>query len=571
MQALETAARQRGLRAFFLSPFAMKRLIAGGLLLLLVASGLFLWQQKQNSLSSTQIAPADCLVYIEVPNLIQTVTRWPDTALSQILAEPSVQRFLRQPVSKIPKNFQSAWRSVGELRCSALFFGMTDPNGKSWVCGFQTSADKKVWQREISNISGSLFGQPAQQFVPDPHKKTGSSPTEAGKIGAQTYCAKVGSWVLLSRSTDLLSDAIRNAQEASGGLQSVKVFQECQSNIRAGYDVLCFVRGGPSIDLSSGLSWRFQEEKPGEAPRAVLAATAIDGAQLRDTIFALTDAPAPTSPLDQQGLAMTGPTTVGYLATRVNPSEIWRWCDQLSHEWPVAETIRDYMGEVKTFGIDPQDLDKLLSYAEVVVDRDPNADFLKTAFSLRVTDAAKFQHLIDQVVTEKFPDSCRKIEVASVPAYAIQLSGNASIVFGLVGRQLLITWNGPVFAELVQRLESHNAGLENNAQFKAMAKLVAEPADMFVYFDAKAGFESLYNASRPMLVFGVALIPTISKYIDAMALPETAEISRHLGPIVLSRHRVAHGVIDESVGPMTAYEALALVSGGALAMGLLER
>jgi hypothetical protein len=33
---------------------------------------------------------------------------------------------------------------------------------------------------------------------------------------------------------------------------------------------------------------------------------------------------------------------------------------------------------------------------------------------------------------------------------------------------------------------------------------------------------------------------------------------------------VAHGVIDESVGPMTAYEALALVSGGALAMGLLE-
>ncbi|MBV8350978.1 MAG: hypothetical protein JOZ21_01725 [Verrucomicrobia bacterium] len=547
----------------------MKRLIAGGgLLLLLVAGGVFLWQQKQYSLSSTQIAPADCLVFIEVPNLIQTVTRWPDTALNQILAEPSVQRFLRQPVSRIPKNFQSAWRSLGELRCSALFFGMTDPNGKTWVCGFQT--DQKVWRREISNISSSLFGQPAQEFVPDQHKKTGSIASEAGKIVGQTYCAKVGSWILLSRSTDLLSDAIRNAKVASGGLQSVKVFQECQSNIPAGYDILCFVRGGPSIDLSSGLSWRFQEEKPGEAARAVLAATAIDGAQLRDTIFALTDAPAPSSPLDRQGLAMTGPTTVGYLATRVNPSEIWRWCDKLSHEWSFAETIRDYMGEVKTFGIDPQDLDKLLSYAEVVVDRDPNADFLKTAFSLRVTDPAKFQHLMDQVVTEKFPDNCRKIEIASVPAYAMQLSGNASIVFGLVGRQLLIAWSEPVFAELVQRLQSHNAGLEDNAQFKAMAKLVAEPADMFVYFDAKAGFESLYNASRPMLVFGVALIPTISKYIDAMALPETAEVSKHLGPIVLSRHRVTHGVIDESVGPITAYEALALVSGGALAMGLLE-
>jgi hypothetical protein len=557
--------------ALFLSPFAMKRLIAGGLVLLLVASGVFLWRRNQNSLSSSQIAPADCLVYIEMPNLVQTVTRWPDTALSQILAEPSVQRFLRQPVSKIPENFQKALRSLRELRCSALFFGMTDPNYQSWVCGLQTSADEKVWRREIGNISGSLFGLTAQEFGADLHKQTGSGPSETGKIGVQTYCAKVGSWILLSRSTALLSDAILNAKMASGGLRSLKLFQECRSKIPADYDILCFVRGGPSIDLASVLRWRFHEEKPGEAARAVLAATAIDGTQLRDTIFALTDTPAaPTSPLDWPGLAMTGPTTAGYLATRVSPSKIWRWCDQLSQEWPVAETIRNYMSEVKAFGIDPRDLDELLSYAEVVVDHDPSADFLKAAFSLGVTDPAKFQHLIDQVVTEKFPDSCRKIEVASVPAYAMQLSGNASIVFGLVGHQLLIAWSGSVFAELVQRLKSHNAGLENNAQFKAMAKLVAEPTDTFVYFDAKTGFESLYNASRPMLVFGVALIPTINKYIDAMALPQTAEVSKHLSPIVLSRHRVANGVIDESVGPITAYEALAFVSAGGVAMGLLE-
>jgi len=38
---------------------------------------------------------------------------------------------------------------------------------------------------------------------------------------------------------------------------------------------------------------------------------------------------------------------------------------------------------------------------------------------------------------------------------------------------------------------------------------------------------------------------------------------------VLSRHRVAHGVVDESVGPITAYDALALILGGAVAMGLL--
>jgi len=552
-----------------LSTFAMKRLVAGGLLLLIVAIGVFLWRQSQNSISSSQIAPADCLVYIELPNLIQTAKRWPETALCQILAEPSVQGFLRKPVSKIPKSYQSAWASIRTLRCSALFFGMTDPNRESWVCGFQTSADQKVWRREISNISSSLFGQPVQEIALDNYNQAGPRSGEAGKNGALTYCVQVGSWILLSRSTDLLIGASRNAKMASGGLQAVKLFQECRSNARDGYDILCFVRGRPSIDLSSGLRWRFREGASQETARAMLAATAIDGTQLRDTIFTLTDTPAPASPLDRKGLAMTSPTTIGYLDSRVNLSEFWRWCDELSGEWPIAKNIRDYIDEAKSFGIDSHELDALLSYVEIIVDRDPNADSLNAAFSLGITDPEKFQHLIDQIVRDRFPDRCRRIEIASVPAYAMQVNGNISIIFGLVGRQLLIAWSISEFAELVHRLQSHKAGLENNAQFKAIAKSVNEPTDLFVYLDAKPAFESLYDVSRPMLVFGVALIPALNQYIDAMTFPQTGEVSNHLSPIVLSRHWVAHGVVDESVGPITAYEALALISGGAVVMGLV--
>ena len=558
-----------GLSALFLSTLAMKRLIAGGLLLLIVAVGVFLWRQNQNAVSSSQIAPADCLVYFELPNLIQTAQRWPDTALCQIFAEPTVKRFLRQPVSKIPKSYQSAWASIWTLRCSALFLGITDPNRESWVCGFQTSADQEVWRREISNISSSFFGQPVQEIALDQDARAGPSPVEVGKNGTPTYCVHVGSWILLSRSIDLLVEAGRNARTASGGLQSAKLFQECQSNVKAGYDVLCFVRGRPSVDLSSGLHWRFREDSSQATARAVVAATAIDGTQLRDTIFTLTDTPAPANPLDRKGLAMTSPMTIGYLASRANLSEIWRWCDQLSGEWPIAKTIRDYMAEANSFGIDPNDLDALLSYVEIIVDRDPNADSLNAAFSLGITDPEKIQHLIDQIAMERFPDRCRKIEVASTPAYVMQLNGNISIVSGLVGRQLLVAWSSSEFAELVHRVQSRNAGLDNNAQFKAIAKLVDEPDDLFVYLDAKTGFESLYDASRPMLVFGVALIPALNQYIDAMTFPETGEVSKHLSPIVLSRHRVAHGVVDESVGPITAYDALALIVGGAVAMGLL--
>jgi hypothetical protein len=547
----------------------MKRLTAGGLLLLIAAIGAFLWRRNEIPVSSSQLAPAECLVYIELPNLIQTAKRWPETALCQVLEEPSVQRFLRQPVSKIPKSYRSVCDSVLTLHCSALFFGMTDPNRQSWICGFQTSADQTVWRREISSISRVLFGQPVHVLEPADYKRPGPQPGEGGRNGAFTYCAQVGSWTLLSGTADLLMEASRNAKATSGGLQSVNLFQECRANVKDGYDILCFVRGRPTINLSRGVHWLFREDESQNTPRAMLAATAIDGTQLRDTIFTLTDKPAPAAPLDGKGLAMTGPTTIGYLASRVNLSEIWRRCDELSGDWPIAKTIRDYLGEVKSFGIDMHELDALLSYIEIVVDRDPQADSLNAAFSAEVTDPEKFQHFIDRIVMEKFPDRSKRIEVASIPAYIIQLNGNTSLFCGLLGRQLLVALTRSEFGELVHRLQSHGVGLENNAQFQGIAKLMHEPADLVIYVDAKTAFESLYEAFRPMLVFGVALMPSLNQYIDAMTFPETGEISKHLSPIVLSQYRVAHGIVDESVGPITAYEAFALISGGAVAMGLL--
>jgi hypothetical protein len=548
----------------------MKRFIAGGLLSLLVAIGIFLWRQTQGSLSASQIAPVDCLVYIELPNITQTAKRWPDADLCRILSEPSVQHFLRQPISRTPPNYQNAWSSFAALRCNALFFGMTEPDRDRWICGLQTSVDQSTWRREIPNVSKALFGQNIKEVAFDSLEHEGIDAGGTGNVVAQIYCARAGSWILLSRSTELLLEAARNSKTTSGGLQSLKLFQECRAKVPTGYDLLSFVKGGASLGPSVGLHWLFREQETQGNVRAVLGATTIVGSRLRDTVFTLTGTPANTSPLDRRGLTMTSPSTIGYLAAPVDFSEIWRWCGQLSEESSLAETIQNYMGEVKSFGLEPRDLDKLVSSAEIIVDRDPKTDSLNGAISLLVIDPAKFQHLMDQIVTEKLPDSCRKIEVASVPAYLIQVNERASIVFGLVGRQFLISGSRSGFAEFVHRLQSHAPGLEADNQFKAIAKLVDEPTDLFAYLDAKSGFERLYEASRPMLVLGIALMPSLNRYVDAMALPDTEDISKHLSPIVLSRHRVADGVVDESAGPITAYDTVALLLGGALAMGLWE-
>jgi hypothetical protein len=549
----------------------MKRLIVGGVVLLLVAIAIVLWRQTRVSLSASQIAPVACVAYIELPNIAQTAKRWPDAALCRILSEPSVQRFLRQPISKTPANYQSAWASFATLQCSALFFGMTAPNRDQWICGLQTSVDDSTWRRQIAEVSKALFGQGIKEVAPENLERQGTESGKADKDLAENYCTRVGSWILLSRSPELLSEAVRNSKTTSAGLQSLKLFQECRANVPTENDLLSFVRGGPVIDASAGLHWTFGNEGSQGNDRAVIVATTIVGPRLRDTVFTLTGTTTKVSPLDRRGLAMTSPSTIGYLATQVGFAEIWRWCGQLAEHSQLAETIRNYLGQVKAFGLEPSDLDNLVSGAEIIVDRDPKSDSLNGAISLRVSDPASFQHLVDQVVTEKFPENCRKIEVESIPAYLMLVNERLPIVFGLVGQQFLITGSQSNFAELVHRLQSRAPGLQADNQYQAIAKMVDEPNVLFAYLDAKSGFERFYEASRPMLAFGIVLMPTINRYVDAMALPETEDIGKHLSPIVLSRHRVANGVVDESVGPVTAYDAVALLLGGALAMGLLER
>ena len=49
----------------------------------------------------------------------------------------------------------------------------------------------------------------------------------------------------LAAVPNLLAKAVRNSKTASGGLRSLKLFQECRANVPAEYDLLSFVQGGP--------------------------------------------------------------------------------------------------------------------------------------------------------------------------------------------------------------------------------------------------------------------------------------------------------------------------------------
>jgi hypothetical protein len=544
----------------------MRRIIGVGVTLVFAALAVFLWKQSQISVASNQIAPDNSVFYIEIPHLVQTERNLPDTALYQIFQEPSVQRFLKQPRSDLWKEYQSSWDSFLKLGCTALFFCATDPSHQRWMAGFQTPANATVRTREIENISKRLFGCGALHVSPAQPDRVSFADDATG-----IFFTEIGGWTVISTNRDLLKVAFKNTSSGAGGLFSSKLFQECRSSIRPAYDMLLFARGSPSLNVASGVAWEFDHEQTPGSPQAVMASTTIEGARLRDTIFTCTSPRENYGPLSRQGLAMTSPKTIGYMASRLEISELWRLSDRFSGDWPVAAALRDYIGETRSAGIEPQDLDRLVTSAEIVVDQVPDSESLATAVLLEVTDETKFQQLMDRIVQEKLPDSCRSTSIEGMPAYILSPNENVSVVFGLVKRKLLIAWDESVFAVMVRRLRVSDEGLERDRQFKETEALVAAPSDLFLYIDAKAGFQRFYDAVRPMLIFGTAMIPPLNRFVDAMAFPETTEIARHLSPIVLSRHRVSKGFVDESVGPLTAYEVSAFAVGSAMAVGLLQR
>src|SRR6516225_2219807 len=205
----------------------MRRIIGVGVTLLFAVLAVFLWKQSQVSMASNQIAPDNTVLYVEIPHLVQTQRNLLDTALYQIFREPSVRRFLKQPVSNLWKEYQSSWDSFLNLGCTALFFCATDPSRQRWMAGFQSSANASVRTREIENISRRLFGCGALHILPARPGQVRAADDATG-----IFFTEIGGWTVLSRDSALLEEALKNTKSGAAGLFSSRLFQECRSNIR---------------------------------------------------------------------------------------------------------------------------------------------------------------------------------------------------------------------------------------------------------------------------------------------------------------------------------------------------
>jgi len=542
----------------------MKPWWAGGVAVLLAGVGVLVWQLNRTPVPAIRLAPANAEIFIACPDLAATLRRWPETTLAHIIGEPAIRRFIGHPWRALPKAYPLIWADLVKLRPTSVFFCSADVLHRAWLLGVRCSSDLKSWQHDAEILAGNNFG--GHFYVVSPETASVGSFRAKNLPGTEVYGMRIGNWLLFAPAPELLKAALVQSSQAHAGLETSEVFAKCQRKVPADADVLTFLRGS-MIDL-------FAVPGCGEdaGPReGLVATTRLEGKEIRDQVFTLSPCALPERPLSRKLLEVTDAEALFYLSTHLTPSLCRRWAHAAADRVAWAATLDQYFLALQDDGIGVTELDRLLGDVGVVVERNPGTGEIEPVVCVEANDPDRVWSWVSTIIKQRFAGHSQPAEIERVPTYVLRVGSQPlTVVLGLVDHELFFARSPAFFAETVRRLRVHQIGLERSERYRHVVSMVSPPTEVFGYLDSKPAFASVYGALRPMAILGSAFVPTLAHYVDPFALPEPDAISRHLTPIVFSRHRLPEGTIDESVGPITAYQALILAFGAGVAFGVVQ-
>ncbi len=539
----------------------MKRILFGAFFVLCLGALflLLLGRDESESTPAARLASPDSLIYLELRDLPESLKRWPETTLSKIFCEPTVARFISRPITQIPSSWRVAWHALGRLRPVNIYLCCSDLNGRDWVFGAKCSGDLRDWQDEIGQQIHELSAYHLAPISSDPQRQTGVSP-EAGKL---IFAARNGQWLLFSLRPEALRSAMKRVGNKPAGLETSEVFRQCHAHVPADADFFGFLGGRTSDSSASPLDWL----PSASAIPALMIATKLEGSNIHDTVF--TRASSAQTKRSARGMYLTTPSTLVYVSLPLDLLHIRDLTKRLAREWGIAQTAQEYLNEVTTSGVDFQQLSEIVKGAEIVINRNPNRGLVDGFFLIEVSDPDSFLGMVRKILQQEFPDRWAEKGVGDSRIFRFGTDQSTNLVFGMNGNHFIAARNEDAYTEVQTRLRNQEIGLHAPNNYK-MAD-VDEPSAVSFYLDANTLFERGYGSIRPMLVFGAAFLPNFTDFIDPNALPETSEVSRHLTPILMCRRELPDGTLDDSVGPVTAYEASVLGVGAAAGLHLIEK
>ena len=576
----------------------MNKLLPSSLVVLAVAAAgasVYLLQKPGFGQSevgaATDYLPAETVALLSIPNPGQTVSEWRGTDLYKIWSEPQVQAFLEKPLSKLSmdKQLGDTWGQIVRLQPSNLFVALTalDPKNSQphLVGGFQ-------FKGKIEDVD-KLLTVPKEQFRQKfPGGKADLVDYQGHSI--ETFDAGEGNmlaslyirdWYLISNDLALLKVTVdRVDHHASAGditLDKQTDFVTVVDKMPKNPATLIFVRPQVFMDkvyalaAASGQAMDPAQRVEVEKVKAVGATTTIEQGKLRDTIYTL--APGQKHPKDSlqlSGLSLSSTDTLLSIASLLNvPERVDLPANAPATGTPGAagyQLLGQFFQGLSQSGVTLEQFRSAFGHEGTVqLDWPANSQQPSILASLDVHDPAVATKFVDALTSPAAgTGDWQSTQDNGTTLHTLALAQGMGMVtptLALSDKHLVFGLSTSGVLAAIQREKSGGANFTSGQSYKDSVATVPKGNVASGYLDSRVFFERLYGVLKPAALLGTAfLYPQANDYVDLGKLPDADAISKHLSPIVFSQSSDDQGVLVQSTGPVTFFQAgagLATVSG----------
>ena len=565
----------------------MKKLLPAILVLLIAGSAIgFFALRKHNFISPRpeELAPANAVLFVELPDIPRTAGRWEQTALHQLWNEPEVQAFAEKPESKVSawKEFQSEFSQFQQTRPGRAFFALASLDGEtpSWVGGFTFSAGREAVEKALSSAHTQLHQMwPAGRADIEYYNKVEiQTYSDRGKVIAEAFD---GNWYLVANQLGLLKETLDRAaaKQKAACLNTDEIFHKALGPLPNDSELLIFARASVFTDkLTELVQAAGQKTDPEQIDqlkkiKAISFTTKIDGANFRDSFFTYTPGTTKEQPLSMHGLGFSTVNTLLYSSMAMPSASGPADAGALTSLAQLLPAFADFQNSLGAQGLSLTDIPVIFGPQwNFLLDWTPTAVQPAPLFSVDVRDSVKAAAFVTALTGGEDHSSGwtkRTGDGASIysppPIEGIALSPPS---IGISDKLLILGSSPESVSEALVRIKSGKEQLAIQPSFSNASKAVATPTVGFGYIDLKGLIERSYGILRPFLAMSLAFSPDAGQYVDAGKLPTTETLTKHLAPVVYSQAVVDDGTIMESCGPLTFNQILGAVAVGVGATAL---
>jgi hypothetical protein len=558
-----------------------------------LASGFLVWRASRQTppLAVAKFLSPETILLIEAPDWPRTRLRWRETALWKIVHEPEVASFLQRPLGWIGKNAPSeeTMERLGRAQVHRAFFAVASirRNMPQAAAGFEFSGDRAELEKVIAKVR-------AQASAASPGGKAERIRYREFEIesfsdkGVTLAGAFARDWYFFGNDVGLLKTTLDRfcASKAQDSLAGADAFLKCAAHLPQDPDFQFYVRPSAIVDevlapsVGAGRTGESKESDKLRKIQAIAGATRQEGERIHDTVFILQPGAVRQPTLTRSTLGLTSTSTLLYcaFAPAIPDNAELPAVPALSPDATDASSLAGVLNGLRARadefgqrGVHPKSFKAALGPEFAVISDWPESALQPTLQLVgQVRDTAAARQLAQALTGSA---SASPIDGSDGAGYW-KLTGDSpfSPVLVLTKRFLLAGLSAENIRRLPAREQGQRDTLEKAEAFSTAMASVHKPETALAYLDAKALFEHVYGWLRPMALTWANFIPHAADYMEVSKLPRAESVSKHLPPLVFSSSQTGDGILLESTGPVTFFQAAAALSAAcsAAALPLLE-